>query len=47
MIGEMNSMELAILGTILFFTIKGTLSLLGIIWTGKKIKKYIRRRNAK
>lgn len=40
-------MEIALITTIVFFTVKGIISLLGIIWVGKKVKKYIRRENEK
>ena len=36
-------MELTLIGIIAFFTIKGILSLIVILWTGKKIKRFIRK----
>jgi len=36
-------MEIALIGTLLFFTVKGIISLLGIFWVGKKVKSIYRK----
>jgi len=40
-------MELSLIGPVIFFTVKGIISLTGIVWTGRKVKKYIRGGNEK
>ena len=47
MIGEMNNMEIALIATLTFFTMKGIISLFGFVWLSKKIRRYIEKGNKK